>query len=68
MKTDNIINLVVMALAGARDRITEATRGAVKRPPDEVTSSENGCYTLADGTLVPLGDLGIRPQEYDLGP
>ena len=31
-------------------------------------SCGEGCYTLGDGTLVPLGDLGVTPIEYDLQP
>lgn len=29
-------------------------------------SCGEGCYTLNDGTLVPLGDLGVTPTEYRL--
>ena len=35
---------------------------------DEEQSCGDGCYTLGDGTLVPLGDLGLRPTEYKLKP
>lgn len=27
-------------------------------------SCGEGCYALGDGTLVPLGDLGVTPIEY----
>ncbi len=32
------------------------------------SSCGEGCYTLADGTLIPLGDLGVTPTEYNLEP
>lgn len=31
-------------------------------------SPSYGCYALDDGSLVPLGDLGIGPVEYKLDP
>ncbi len=27
-----------------------------------------GCYSIGEDTLVPLGDLGVSPVEYDLQP
>ena len=64
MKIDKIINVLVMGLAAAHDRIAATARGR----PETEKAGEDGCYTLADGTLIPLGDLGVRPQEYDLQP
>ena len=57
--------------------LTELLKGfldqARQRPksrqvPDPRRSPSYGCYTLDDGSLVPLGDLGIGPIDYELEP
>lgn len=37
-----------------------------RKRSSEMSCGEDGCYTLADGTLVPLGDFGVTPTEYNL--
>lgn len=49
------------ALRRAR-RGLDRLRGGLDRP----VSCGEGCYTLSDGTVVPLGDLGVTPTEYSL--
>lgn len=42
--------------------------GRKRRTDYSRVSCGEGCYALNDGTLVPLGDLGVTPMEYDLQP
>ena len=35
---------------------------------EQEESCGDGCYTLSDGTVIPLGDMGLRPTEYKLKP
>ncbi len=52
-----------MALVASVSRALSLPR---KHPIEQ--SCGDGCYSLGDGTLVPLGDLGVTPTEYNLKP
>ena len=60
---ERLLDFLLRSLDKAR-AVIAALRSRRLRDP----ACGEDCYCLSDGTLVPLGDLGITPTEYNLKP
>lgn len=58
-----LLDLLVKGLS----RVHRGIAAARKRRGARVACGE-GCYSLSEDTLVPLGDLGVGPTEYSIRP
>lgn len=63
-----ILSLLIGGLTWARERIARGRSPTTPHDGDGAPPCDDGCYSLADGTLVPLGDLGVSPRAFDLEP